>query len=119
MKTDFKRLDPEALALVATRFRVLGEPLRLRLLRELQDGECSISVLAQRVDTTQPNASKHLKLMMEAGLIARRTEGTTVYCSIADRSVFELCDLVCGSLRDQLQDQARLFGAVGAQRRRR
>ncbi len=54
----------------------------------------------------QPNVSKHVKILLEAGLIARRQEGNTVYCSIGDDSVFELCDVVCSSIRDRLTAQS-------------
>lgn len=105
-----KPMSPEALALVAARFKVLGEPLRLRIIQELQGGELSVSEITEAVESTQPNVSKHLKLLQDAGLVARRQEGNVVYCSIADRTVFELCDAVCSSLRVRLEAQA---GALG------
>ena len=97
--------DGEALDLIATRFRALAEPLRLRILDTLRGGELSVSELAISVGTTQPNVSKHLKVLQESGMISRRQEGNTVYSSIADPTVFDLCDLVCGSLTERLADQ--------------
>ncbi|HUN57408.1 MAG TPA: metalloregulator ArsR/SmtB family transcription factor [Candidatus Binataceae bacterium] len=104
-------MTPEALELVAGRFRALGEPLRLRLLRELEDGERSVSALAESVGSTQPNVSKHLKVLQDAGLLRRRQEGTSAYYSIADTMVFELCDMICSRLRDRLEAQAEALGA--------
>lgn len=99
-------MSPEALKLVAARFRVLAEPVRLGILQALESaGECSIGELAESLDLSQPNVSKHLKILLEAGLVARRQEGNTVYCSIGDDSVFELCDVVCSSIRDRLTAQ--------------
>jgi DNA-binding transcriptional ArsR family regulator len=95
----------EALELVAARFRAMGEPLRLRILQELEGGERSVSALAERVESTQPNVSKHLKILQDAGLVKRRQQGTTVYYSIADEMVLELCDLICSRLRDRLEAQ--------------
>jgi DNA-binding transcriptional ArsR family regulator len=103
-------MTPEALELVASRFRALGEPLRLRLLRELESGERSVSALAESVASTQPNVSKHLKVLQDAGLLNRRQEGTSAYYSIADPMVFELCDMICSRLRDRLEAQAGAFG---------
>jgi DNA-binding transcriptional ArsR family regulator len=50
------------------------------------------------MDAGQANVSKHLRLLHDSGLVGRRREGTTVYYHLADPSVFQLCDLVCGRL---------------------
>ncbi len=107
-------LTREALELVAARFRAMGEPLRLRILQELEGGERSVSALAESVDSTQPNVSKHLKILQDAGLVKRRQQGTTVFCSIADAMVFELCEMICSRLRDRLEAQV---GALRARTR--
>ena len=104
----------EALELVAARFRAMGEPLRLRILQELQGGERSVSALAKRVGSTQPNVSKHLKVLQEAGMLKRRRQGNAAFYSIADAMVFELCDMICSRLRDRLEAQV---GALGARMR--
>lgn len=103
------QMTGESLGLVAGRFKVLSEPIRLRLLQTLERGEVSVGALAEKLGTTQPNVSKHLKILQEAGLVARRQEGNTAWYAIADPSVFALCDLVCGSLRDRLEAQAGMF----------
>ena len=102
-------LSPEALQLVAGRFRVLAEPLRLLLLQALRNGEKNVTELTEIAASTQPNVSKHLRVLQEAGLIGRRQEGNSVYCFIADPSVFDLCDTVCGSLYSRVSAQSRLF----------
>ena len=107
-------MTPQALELVAARFRALGEPLRLRLLQELENGEQSVSALAESVDSTQPNVSKHLRVLQDAGLLKRKQEGTSAYYSIADTMVFELCDMMCSRLRDRFEEQA---GALRARNR--
>jgi ArsR family transcriptional regulator len=104
-------LTREALELVAARFRAMGEPLRLRILNALEGGEQSVSALAACVESTQPNVSKHLKILQDAGLLTRRQQGATVYYSIADAMVFELCDMICSRLRDRLEAQV---GALNA-----
>jgi ArsR family transcriptional regulator len=97
-----KHLSEEALELVAERFKVLSEPLRLRLLNALIDGEKSVSELVEETGSLQANVSKHLGLLLDAGVVARRKEGLRSYYRIADKTVFELCDMVCGSLHDRL-----------------
>ena len=105
-RTKSRKLSPEALALVAARFKVMSEPLRLRILHELQGGEMSVMEITEAVESSQPNVSKHLKVLQDAGLVTRRQEGNTVYCSIADATVFELCDVVCSSIREHLSAKA-------------
>lgn len=112
----------EALQLVAARFKVLSDSMRLRILQVLEDGETSVSALAEAVESTQPNVSKHLKIMQEAGMLSRRQEGNIVYYSISDPTVFELCDVVCSSLAERFASHARVFSTpstrVVASRRR-
>ena len=106
---------PEDLAeLIARRFRALGEPLRVRLLDVLRDGELNVNELAERLDAGQQNVSKHLALLADAGMVARRKEGNHVYYRIADEGVFSLCEQVCGSLHSQLSTLAALVGGVPA-----
>lgn len=105
-------LSPEALEMVASRFRVLAEPLRLRLLQLLRNGEKNVTELTELLETTQPNVSKHLRVLQDAGFVARRQAGNTVYCSIADDTVFDLCDLVCSSLYERMSTHTRVLAAT-------
>jgi len=98
---------------VAERFRILGEPVRIRILQSLQDGERNVTELVAAVGSTQPNVSKHLRILQENGIIARRQSGNSVYYFIAEPSVFDLCDTVCTSIRDRLTRTARLATELG------
>lgn len=102
-------MSPDLLDHVAARFKILSEPLRLRILQELETGKLSVNELAAAVGSTQPNVSKHLKILQDERLIARRKEGNAVYYSIADPSVFELCDVVCGSLKAEFAGRSAMF----------
>jgi DNA-binding transcriptional ArsR family regulator len=98
---------PEELAgLIARRFRVLGDPMRVRILDLLRDGELSVNELADRLQAGQQNVSKHLALLADARVLARRKEGNRVYYRIADTAVFDLCEHVCGSLEDHVSTLA-------------
>jgi ArsR family transcriptional regulator len=104
-----KPLPPAALELVAARFRMLAEPMRLRLLNELHTGEKSVTALIEATGAGQANVSKHLALLTDAGMVGRRKEGLNVYYFVADESLFELCELVCGRLAKELAEKARRF----------
>jgi DNA-binding transcriptional ArsR family regulator len=86
-----------SLELVARRFRILGEPFRLRLLQQLEQGEHTVGELVDSLEASQSNVSKHLQLLYDAGLVTRRRDGNSIFYSIGDPIVFELCRLVCRS----------------------
>ena len=102
-------MSNEALELIANRFKILSEPIRLRILQTLQEGERSVTELTEAVETSQPNVSKHLKILQDAGIVKRQPQGNTVYYSIADESIFTLCETVCSSLETRLKNQAEIF----------
>jgi DNA-binding transcriptional ArsR family regulator len=99
--------------LIARRFRVIGEPMRIRILDHLREGEASVHELTTAIDASQQNVSKHLQVLLEAGIVGRRKEGNSAFYSIADASVFALCDEVCGSVRRQLTELNALVEGVG------
>lgn len=88
--------------LVAERFRVLSEPMRIRLLDALRERSRTVSELREITGASQQNVSKHLGILLQAGMVDRTREGNQARYSIADEGVFELCDLVCGGVRRQL-----------------
>lgn len=101
--------------LVARRFQVLGEPCRLRILQTLQDGAMTVNQIVGELDGNQPNISKHLQILFDAGLVGRERSGNSVLYSIADPLVFKLCELVCRSTARQAAHVQRY--AAGAPRR--
>jgi DNA-binding transcriptional ArsR family regulator len=87
---------------IAERFRVLGEPMRIRLLDALREAPATVQELQVAADASQQNVSKHLGVLLRSGLVSRRKEGNFSLYAIADEGVFELCEQVCGGLRRQL-----------------
>lgn len=98
---------------VAQRFRLLGEPMRLRILQLLEAGELPVSEIVDALQSSQPNISKHLQALCQGGLISRRRNGLNIYYAIADPMVFKLCDLVCRSATEQTR--TRLLELDGSQ----
>jgi DNA-binding transcriptional ArsR family regulator len=91
--------------LVAKRFRALGEPMRLRILQALEDGEKPVGDIVDLLEASQPNISKHLKALCQEGLVNRRRKGLNVCYSIADPVVFQMCALICRSAVQQTRAQ--------------
>ena len=106
-------LPDDLVELIARRFRVIGEPMRIRLLDRLREGEATVSDLTDALDASQQNVSKHLAVMADVGIVGRRKAGNHVYYRIVDEGVFALCDQVCGSLRQQLRAVNDLVEGVG------
>ena len=106
-------LPDDLVELIARRFRVIGEPMRIRLLDRLREGETSVSDLAEALDASQQNISKHLAVLADVGIVGRRKAGNHVYYRIVDESVFALCDQVCGAVQQQLRTLNELVAGVG------
>ena len=96
-------LPDELIELIARRFRVLADPTRIKLLDLLRQREASVQELTETIGSTQQNVSKHLGLLLQAGIVGRRKAGNYAYYSIAEDGVFALCEDVCGSLAEQLE----------------
>jgi len=94
----------ELVELIAARFRVLGEPMRIRLLDALRDAPASVQQLQRATGASQQNVSKHLGVLLRSGLVSRRKEGNFSLYAIADEGVFELCEQVCGGMRSHVDD---------------
>jgi DNA-binding transcriptional ArsR family regulator len=105
-------LPADLVELIARRFRVLGEPMRIRLLDHLREGEATVGDLSQVLESSQQNVSKHLAVLTDAGVLARRKDGNHVYYRIADQGVLALCEDVCGSLQEQLRSLSELIAGV-------
>ena len=102
-------LPAPLIEIIAERFRVIGEPMRIRLLDALRDGEATVGELTGRLGASQQNVSKHLGVLHQAGIVSREKQGTSVLYSIADDSVFDLCEQVCGGLRQQVSELDQLL----------
>ena len=103
-------LTEDALQLVAQRFAVLAEPMRLRLIQTLLAGERNVTELVRATGGTQANISRHLQTLIATHILTRRKEGLQVFYRIADPTIPRLCELVCGSLGKTLTRQAAHFG---------
>src|SRR5689334_20385981 len=90
--------------LIAHRFRVLGEPIRIKLLDYLRDGSGTVEELQEVTGAGEHDLSEHLGVLSRAGLVEHEKRGGLVRYTIADDSTFRLCEAVCGGLRRRLQE---------------
>lgn len=107
-----KQLGDAMLELIASRFRALGEPLRLKILNILMQGEQTVSQLVETCGSGQANISKHLSVLKDAGMVGTRRQGLHTFCSISDPVIFQLCELMCAKLKAEHDERARQFDAL-------
>ena len=104
-------LPDDLVELIAGRFRALAEPTRIKLLDRLREGEATVLELTELIGSTSQNVSKHLNLLQQAGIVARRRQGNFSYYRIADATVYALCETVCGSLEKRFEELRRISSA--------
>ncbi len=96
-------IPPVLLEKVATRFKLLSEPIRLQLINLLMSrGELCVTELVELTGQTQANVSKHLNLLAREGILERRKDGLKVYYRIADPSIQQICAVMCDRIKDEL-----------------
>jgi DNA-binding transcriptional ArsR family regulator len=106
-----EEMSEAMLAVVADRFRALSDTMRLRILQQLRDSEKTVNELVTLTGSSQPNISKHLSTLRNHGLVRRRQEGNLAYFSLASPMVFQLCDIVCDGMREELTSKQALLGS--------
>ena len=102
-------LSPDVLVLVAERFKALAEPARLQIMNELRAGELTVGELVEATGLGQANVSKHLQMLHAMHFVSRRKDGLFVYYALADRTVFQLCDIMCGRLEAEAKARRKLL----------
>ncbi|MFT4049502.1 MAG: metalloregulator ArsR/SmtB family transcription factor [Solirubrobacterales bacterium] len=112
--TPHSELTDPVIDLVAERFRVLGEPMRIKLLNELRERDLTVNELREATGASQQNVSKHLGILLQAGMVDRTKDGNQSRYSIADPGVFELCELVCGGVRRRLDALDQILRSAAA-----
>lgn len=106
-----RSVTPALLERVASRFRALAEPARLGILHALEEGERTVTELAEATGLAQGNLSKHLQQLHAAGFVSRRRDGLFVQYALADADVLALCEMMCGRLEDDLLTEQAIVAA--------
>ena len=89
-----KRFTPEQLEQIAALFKVLGEPMRLRILEAVCREPRSVNEIVEATGSTQANVSKHLALLAAAGILSREKSGQQVFYEMKDPFTVKLCEMV-------------------------
>jgi DNA-binding transcriptional ArsR family regulator len=110
-------IPDEVLELMAVKFRMLADSTRLAILRALMQGERNVTAVVAETGRNQANVSKHLKMLADAGLVARRKAGLQAFYRLDDPLVEKLCRLVCDTIvqdaAEQIRQSRRIIGKLG------
>lgn len=97
-------LDWNALEQIASVFRAFSEPSRLAILQELKGGPRCVGDLVSKLQMTQANVSKQLKMLYDLHLLDRQRKGNQVFYSVKDEVVYQFCELACQKLNRQVKE---------------
>jgi ArsR family transcriptional regulator, virulence genes transcriptional regulator len=104
-----QEIQIEVLKLQAELCKALADPKRLHIIKELREGERTVSELTNLLALKQANTSQHLAVLRRIGLISFRKDGNTVYYRLTNPKIAEACDLVHDVIAEQLQNQQSLL----------
>lgn len=106
--TELSRVSTLALERAAALFGILSTPIRLKIIGVLCAGEQNVGRLVSQVEASQPNMSRHLRVLYQAGVLSKRRVGQQVFYKIADHSVVNVCKAVC--VQDKAGQATRAVG---------
>lgn len=92
--------------------KAVAHPLRIAIIDFLKDGEKCVCEIAEQIDSERSNASKHLMLMVRAGVLSCRKDGLKVFYTLRTPCVADFLGCVCGVLKQQAKDNERLLASL-------
>jgi ArsR family transcriptional regulator len=104
----------EITRLQADVLKVLASPQRIEILRRLVEGPLEVSRIASAIGISQPNASQHLSVLRNAGLVQADRHGREIRYGLVDPEVMVACEVMRGVLQRRLARLARLANAEPA-----
>lgn len=96
MKELVNQLTDDVLDVLAERFKALGEPSRLKILRCLIEGEKCVNDITSITGMYQPNVSKQLKILHGSGILDFKQNGLQRFYFVKDPTVVRICHYLCG-----------------------
>ena len=98
--------------------KAMGHPARLEIVDLLNGREMSAAVLLDALETTKANLSKHMTLLVQAGIVDQRREGRQVYYRLTHPEIHEACTIMRSILLRRLKREEKLASAINRQERR-
>ncbi len=73
--------------------KILGQPTRLKIIDFLREGERCVCEIFPAIGEEQSNTSRHLNLMVSAGVLLRRKEGVKIFYAVKYPEILEIVEL--------------------------
>jgi DNA-binding transcriptional ArsR family regulator len=85
-------------------FKALASPIRIQILDELRGGELSVTDLKNRLELEPSNLSQQLAILRSKNLVRGRKQGSNIYYSCTDKTIFKLLDIAKQIFNNHLVD---------------
>ena len=92
--------------------KTLGQPTRLKIIDFLRDGERCVCEIFPAIGEEQSNTSRHLNLMVSAGILFRRKEGVKIFYALKHREILEIIDLATLIMTQEITGRHGLLNAA-------
>jgi DNA-binding transcriptional ArsR family regulator len=93
-------------------FRILGHPVRVRILELLREGERTVGDLQLQLQLDSSGTSQHLGVLRKQGILDSRREGTSVFYSVRDPRIFQLLEVARQILNSSLTESQAILGEL-------
>ena len=92
--------------------KTLSNPIRLKIINELQDGEMTVGALAKKLGIRQAHVSQHLAMLRQRGVVKTRRDGPNIYYGISNPKIVKACGLIREVLLEQLQKDQSIVAEI-------
>ncbi|HYZ60541.1 MAG TPA: metalloregulator ArsR/SmtB family transcription factor [Nitrososphaeraceae archaeon] len=92
--------------------KTLSNPVRLKVINELQEGEMTVGALAKKLGIRQAHVSQHLALLRQRGVVKTRRDGPNIYYGISNPKIVKACGLIREVLLEQLQKDQSIVAEI-------
>ncbi len=92
--------------------KALAQPTRLKIIELLRNGERCVCEIFPAIDEEQSNTSRHLNMMLAAGVLSRRKDGLKIYYAIKHPEILEIVDIVTLIAKQDIAGRYKLLKAI-------
>ena len=89
--------------------KALAQPTRLKIIDFLRDGERCVCEIFPAIAEEQSNTSRHLNMMLSAGVLSRRKDGLKIYYAIKHPEIRDIMDIVTAIVKQDIAGRNRLL----------
>ncbi|GAM08326.1 putative mercury resistance operon repressor [Geobacter sp. OR-1] len=92
--------------------KALAQPTRLKIIDFLRGGERCVCEIFPAISEEQSNTSRHLSMMLSAGVLSRRKDGLKIYYAIKHPEILDVVDMVTLIVKQEISERHKLLKAV-------